>query len=845
MAASWPAKRAHLTSDSQASLADDADAPAAAWDAKAAVLARPALPRVAAGLDVDLDASDITDALHTLGGEADAAKAPAVGLNAAKTHATVGDAGPRDSSLTLLPSVEPTPRTSQWASESVPSQPGASDASAANTSAAIASADNDSGPFDQRAGDAADAKQDHASRACVSLAAVGLHEPLQSGVEPLGHSASIPRALASFAGDLSASSSAYDASHEPLDGTAASAACSPRPCPPSKKINLAVAKRLAVHLLNLRLSDADATLGGLPAISSATCPDSHREAASHVYAQVHGAIASAIATAQHRRDAAATEHLLAVLHDVFQFMATRGLVLPHALTLKTADLMRHSAFLARAVASVLSHIPKPEWDERCHDWALTSYILSLPPRVVAAESRIASCVYELLARSFVSPKKIENEVTAMVRAVAETETMPDGSPLPPQTRTKLLRWTRLRLRFEETWRWYVRVLDVSDWSSPALSMDLMLVKTNAVELLNSIMILARVYGEFQYAWFQFETAPVGLLDMDAFVTTMAVCREAYNECIDDADARSVWEARAWVVYGKSLETKRHTPTLYAPFMLELVGLVTSIEDLSVRFTHLDRIYRDMQSDCRPDFFPIGEPLVRALVQQCWDHVALHVRLPEWRAVFQRIFEIYGLRRLQDDRARQMLKHALALAGPDEAAAVAKRLREVRRPFLSPETLVMLLQVCTVSGSLDEFQRLNRDLHERKSRASSVAEGETMRRSGSSLESGSDDEDADEYAARVKKGFADYLSNYIISTGGGVLPQPGPSEVADAGRPLTHSRTSSLSLKSKNKTPASDKRHGDLPASLGTASAYGYEWTDKVVSHLVEPVELALIDTLGL
>ncbi|KAI8928300.1 hypothetical protein BC831DRAFT_124853 [Entophlyctis helioformis] len=500
--------------------------------------------------------------------------------------------------------------------------------------------------------------------------------------------------------------------------------------PPATAINLHAVEAGTRSLLTLQLDDLDGVLSRhakpLSSRSVVVDPATHQNAASAVYSRVLSGVTAAYSAARRRDDTDVAEHLTATSIELAAFMAARGVwgtpTGPSAgdadLLLRVASMAHRSPLFVRAAAWLVDCVPRSEWDhdDAVHAMRLDSVFAGKGSAVRTAEARISGCVYEMLARSYVSPRKIEDEVRAMVKAVADTETAVDGGPLSAAERAWLVRWTRLRLRFEEVWRWYVRVVGVTDWSGP-LEPDVQVVKTNALELMNAIVTLGRAYGEYEYVWYLFETAT--LLDFSVYVEVMAVCREARLGC-DDKE-RSVWEARAWVVYRKSLDLVRANPKLYPSFMMELIGLVKTIDDVPKRFQHLVRLYKDMLGECRGNYFPISEAVLLPLIDQAWTHVSLHARIPEWRLLFRKIMRIYTLRKQYDERMANQGHRLLLL------------------PFLSPASIVTLLKTCTVSGSLAEFKTLNRDVHERRF------------------------DGMDEYVAQVKKGFAAYLAEYIVSS----------------------------------------------------------------------------------
>eukprot|EP00842_Homolaphlyctis_polyrhiza_P006186 jgi/Hompol1/6569/HPOL_002284-RA len=238
---------------------------------------------------------------------------------------------------------------------------------------------------------------------------------------------------------------------------------------------------------------------------------------------------------------------------------------PNGIVTHVANLTRGSGYLTKSVAQILDHLDHSEWQPDHYEWYIACLQLNRRPEIIASESRITQCVHQMLAHSY-------------------------------------LKWTWQRLRFEQVWRWYVRVLDVPDWNAATLPLDLQLVKTNALELLKDITVLGRDYKQFE----------------------------------------------AWVVYRKSQTMGRRYHQSYAPFMLELIGLVVQIEDVPRRFKHLARIYRDMEMECHEDFFPIQEHVIVPLIKQCWDHIHLMNKVPEWNLLFHRIFHIYALRKYFDD-----------------------------------------------------------------------------------------------------------------------------------------------------------------------------------------------------
>ncbi|KAH6593009.1 hypothetical protein BASA61_004396 [Batrachochytrium salamandrivorans] len=515
--------------------------------------------------------------------------------------------------------------------------------------------------------------------------------------------------------------------------------------PLSQTINLGAVEKLASLLLQLQLDEADALLGRLPCLSRATSSEQHRSALSVIYCGLlQGILALHKAARQQYQHTPQTsfpedmEHLGAVAHDLFEYITSHDLMIESKLVYAVADHLRFSHYFNKSISRVLNHLPKEDWTDACYSWSLTSHLLARPSKVIASETRIASSIQKFLSKSYVSPNKIEQEVSSLVSILRQgvVFSSDEGAVLSGIQRAKCLRWTRLRLKYEEVWRWYVRVLDVPDWNDDmALDAELSQVKVNALGLFNDVLVVARSYGEFDYAWYMFETA--AMTDLHVFINAMGVCLDAFSESTD-TDVRNIWEARAWVIYRKSED--RHRGIAYhtnEAFLLQIVALVIEMKDIPTRLRHLERIYRDIELQCNSDAFPITQDLLKILIDQCWETIDLHASSPEWRNLFHKVFDIYSLAKcLSGKEVGSEEPPFIHQTGRLSSASI----QEAAHPktLLSDATFVTLLQICTVSGHLCEFKLLNRDLHER-----ACANEESM--------------------ANVKRGFAAYLGYYVIAS----------------------------------------------------------------------------------
>ncbi|EGF80412.1 hypothetical protein BATDEDRAFT_88799 [Batrachochytrium dendrobatidis JAM81] len=577
-----------------------------------------------------------------------------------------------------------------------------------------------------------------------------------------------------------------------------------------RTINLGAVEKLANALLRLELDEADALLCRLPRIAASKHLNEHRTIISGLYCGLLENIlalhSAARQQAQHQQFSEMMEHLAAIAHDLFEYIISHDIIIDPKLIYAVADHLRFSRYFTKAIFRILSRLQKDQWTDACYSWSLASSLLKRPVMVIASENRISASVQHFLSKSYVSPKKIEQEVSSIITAMAEGNLYTsDGRALSPDNRAKLLRWTRLRLKFEEVWRWYVRVLDVPNWNNDSeLDLELLTVKENALGLLADILVVARSYNEYDYAWYIFETSVMS--DRYVFATVMGVCRDAFCES-SNTDTRDIWEARAWALYRKS--SSRHDSHPYQfdeGFLLELVQLVIEMKNQPIRLRHLDRIFKDIESQCTLEYFPITEKLLKIIIQQCWETVDLHARAPEWNAVFNRIFSIYSLSKhlcaVEDAHAVQDIANSTAVHH-----STPHSIRSSHHPnyLISDPTFVTLLQICTVSGHFDEFKLLNQDLPDR-----AVANEDSM--------------------ANVKRGFAAYLGYYVIES-------EDRTELLD-----NSSLPKSKPMKAESE---SDENFDDVvfEQDVKTARSYGFVLMEQMVSILAESVEGVIIKEL--
>lgn len=115
------------------------------------------------------------------------------------------------------------------------------------------------------------------------------------------------------------------------------------------------------------------------------------------------------------------------------------------------------------------------------------------------------------------------------------------------------------------------------------------------------------------------------------------------------------------------------------------------------------------------------------------------------------------------------------------------------PFLTTNTYVRLLQLCTISGNVEEFKQLNVDLHKLR------------------LDP--------EYVAEVKKAFSQYLGEYVLE-----------SEKRTA-------KATDICLKGRGESVEFVRDENEVSNVTSKSLGYEFEWVD------VEGIEPILRDEL--
>ncbi|KAI8896489.1 hypothetical protein BC833DRAFT_622075 [Globomyces pollinis-pini] len=433
-------------------------------------------------------------------------------------------------------------------------------------------------------------------------------------------------------------------------------------------------QRISNALLTLNFTQMDAILSTHPRLTSCHNAVEHQELVTEIYWKL---LFGLICAYQEAEDA--TRHYIqAVIFGCYIFVTEHGVQFqPHQHT----DLVIFMAQISSEKAlSILRTVPEEKWTEQCHAIAYHLEWKQVSPDVFKAEHLIIrnAKVDEIETEV----QQLEDPSKPFVRRQSLLDCAIDPNPENLQQKLRERHWLSLRIKFETAWRHSVEAESEGTVKDSGRTVA---VQNQAIDLIESLIILATHFKQYEYGWYWSERCGISQ-NWRLLIALIRCCRESIK---DEIDQKQIWRARGWTLYKQLLESDRpfiYGNPNYSVFMYEFTRFVRESETREETLISLPRLYSDMLIYSTPKFFPISDTVLQPLMELCWDFKDESKTV--WKKAFQRIFEVYILFKYFKSKRDSAFKD---------------------QQYFTAPIFVLLLKLCTATGSLEEFRLLNQDI----------------------------------------------------------------------------------------------------------------------------------------